>query len=90
MNATDWFEIGACAGLVAAWIAVRLGRHQRDRRRNQPAAPSERTFADGVRQLGEALDRQASTRPTPCPACSRADQAGLSASELHAGCKEQT
>lgn len=40
--------------------------------------------------LAENLDRQASTRPTPCPACSRADQAGLSAGELHAECKEQT
>lgn len=89
MTSFDWLEIGACAGLAAAWVAVRLGRYQRDRGHNRPTSPPPRTFTDGVRQLGEQLDRQASTRAIPCPACSRADQAGLAPAEQHPGCADK-
>jgi hypothetical protein len=58
VTSLDWFEMGTCAGLAAAWVAVRLGRYQRDRRRNQQAIPPERTFSDGVAQLIDQLDRQ--------------------------------
>jgi len=89
VTSVDWFESGIVTGLAAAWTAFRLGRHQRDRRRSQPTGLPERTFADGARQLGEQLDRQASSRATPCPACSRADQAGLAPAEQHPACADK-
>ncbi len=58
MTSLDWFEMGTCAGLAAAWIAFRLGRYQRDRRRNQPTGPPERSFSDGAAQLIDQLDQQ--------------------------------
>lgn len=62
MTSLDWFEIGVDTGLAIAWIIVRLGRYQRDRRRGQPGAPPPRTFSDGAAQLIDQLDRQKTLR----------------------------
>jgi hypothetical protein len=45
--------------------------------------------ATWVLELLDGTTEAAATRATPCPACSRADQAGLAPAELHAACVDE-
>lgn len=96
MNANDWtalavgaaLGLGAYAALHAAkqWLRKTIAARICPLCGCRDSTPPQRTLDNGVQQLGEQLDRQASTRATPCPACSRADQAGLAPAEQHPAC----
>jgi hypothetical protein len=45
--------------------------------------------ATWVLQLLDGPTEAAATRATPCPACSRADQAGLAPAEQHPACVDE-
>lgn len=57
VNAADWFSVGLCCGLAAAYVVVRLGRWRRDRARSYSEG--------GWLKPGRSVARNNNGRPEP-------------------------
>ncbi|WP_328336748.1 hypothetical protein [Streptomyces violaceus] len=65
MTGADWFSIGLCCGLVAAYITVRLGRRHRDRATRAKPQPAPVKTDQPQAAIIEIVERGRSTTDTP-------------------------